>query len=171
MTTSIPQFPRDQVLQTSGSLSVSSVPSPPNTPRASLARRARSPRPATATCAGAGGGGLTPPLAVSGRQAHAGPVGPGPGRSPGPWRRGQPPAPRPLGEIHRAPQATHRRQRRDRTRARRPVLVPGDARGLTTHGLLRRPTAVSSAWSDPRHTYEQSPEVRQQRPHGCDARR
>ncbi len=37
-------------------------------------------------------------------------------------------------------QEAHHRQRRDRPRARRLVLVPGRARGVAAHDLLRRPT-------------------------------
>ena len=61
----------------------------------------------------------------------------------------------------------HRRQRRDRPRAGRLVLVPGRPRGLSrTHDLLRRPPAAGgSARSDPRHTYEQpGPDRRDARP-------
>jgi transposase len=88
----------------------------------------------------AGRGRVAPPRPLCRRQDHAGPVGASSRGRPGSRRRGQPTTAPALGEVHRAPQEAHDRQRRDRPRARRLVLVAGRARGVTAHRLLRRPT-------------------------------
>ena len=66
---------------------------------------------------------------------------------------GQPAAARPLEHLPRTPQAPRGRQRRHRPRARRLVLVPGRARGVTTPQIwLRRPTTVAAARGATRET-------------------
>ena len=72
-------------------------------------------------------------------QDHARPLGAGRTRRPGPRRRGQPAAAPPLEHHARPAQAARGRQRRHRPRAGRLVLVPGRARGVAHHDLLRRP--------------------------------
>ncbi len=84
--------------------------------------------------------GVAPPRPLHRGQDHAGPLGPGARSRTGPGRRGQPTPPSALGEVHRTQQKAHHRQRGDRPRARRLVLVPGRARGVGPHDLLRRRT-------------------------------
>ena len=99
------------------------------------------PRPAAA-----GRGRLAPPAPIPRRQDPARPVGAGTSRRPGPRRPGQPPAPRPLGEV-RAPGETQRhRRRRDRPRAGRMVLVPG-GHGLTNIPLSSRRPHPDAGWA------------------------
>ena len=65
---------------------------------------------------------------VPAREDDAGPVGPGPGRRPGPRRCGEPAAAPAVAEVPRPQEARHHRHRRDRPRAGRLVLVTGHPR-------------------------------------------
>ena len=79
----------------------------------------------------AGRGRLAPPQALpQSRQDHAGPVGAGLRRGPGPRPRGQPAAAPALAGVHRPQEAARDRQRRRRPRAGRLVLVAGRPRRL-----------------------------------------
>ena len=71
---------------------------------------------------------LAPPLPLPGRQDDVPAVGARFTRRPGPRSRRQPAPARPLEHLQRPPQTTRDRQRRDRPRARRLVLVAGHAR-------------------------------------------
>ncbi len=109
-------------------------------------------------------GRLAPPPALPGRQReHAPSLGPGRTRSPSPRTRRQPATARPLAQIQRTRQEVRHRQRSDRPRTRRVVLVPGrPRRGVTRHNP-KRPipvTVVTAApGSDPRTHYERSQPV------------
>jgi transposase len=84
-------------------------------------------------------GGLAPPTRLPNREDHARPVAAGRTSRSSPRRCGQPAAAPPLEHDAGPTQAPRGRQRCDRPRAGRLVLVPGRARGVTRHDLLRRP--------------------------------
>jgi transposase len=99
------------------------------------------------------GGCLAPQARVPRREDPPSPLGPGTSR--GSWTRAPgEPAPAPaLAHLHRAEEEAHRRDHRDRPRARRLVLVAGHSARLTgTHGPGRGPsrTTAATCGADPR---------------------
>ena len=78
-------------------------------------------------------GGLAPPRSLPPRRGPAPPLGPRDPCGADPRSPGQPPAPRPMGDLRHPQEAPRGRQYRDRPRARRLVLVAGRPRGRLTH--------------------------------------
>ena len=130
---------------------------PPSTPRERLVPKVGSPRPATAMPAGDNRSGLASPSALSTGTPSTATVGNGLPGSPGTRTCSQPAPTRPMGPFRRAQETLRGRQRGDRPRTRRLVLVDSRPRRLTPSNVQMSPARSRQASrSDPRPFYEQS---------------